>query len=205
MDKRILVQPYSRVLFRNTKEQASNAHRNVDASQNNSRSERNQTEYLHWTVPITQRSGKRRLPFGDRQQVSGCWERLEGWVMRAGGDSGRDWDRWTCIVFTVAMVSQVHTRVTLSDCTLVVCGFVAHKIHLNKPFKNWGELYVAAILSFMDSGSHDIFFLTLILKKVLWHFPPSLFCKTGQRDLRNGISYSVIFHVYRIPSGICLE
>ena len=67
----------------------------------------------------------------------------------------------------MAMVSQVHTHVKLSDCTLFVCGFIAHKIHLNKLFKKWGELYVAAVFSFMDSGSHDIFFLTLILKKIL--------------------------------------
>lgn len=49
MDKRILVQPYGRVLFRNTKEQTNNTHNDMDTSQNNSRSERNQTSiYTVW-------------------------------------------------------------------------------------------------------------------------------------------------------------
>lgn len=128
------------------------------------------------TILQRQTAGQRLLGKGaegiGRGWRAGWWGEDCGWWRCRSGFTGATW-------------------VKLPDCTFIH-RFIAYKTHLNKMFRGGRKSYLAAIFSFMDSGSHDIFLLVY-------------FWKNGQRFLRNNISDSFIFHVHIIPFGICLK
>lgn len=139
MDKHILVQPYIlKVLFRNTKEQTNDTLNNMDKSQNNSRSERNQSIYTvwFWLHSVLENAGHpsvtdSRSATAGRGWRGGWWGQVE--TLGVTGIGGRElsspW-RWfhrctrmlSCQIVHLLYVGLLHIKYTQQTVQKVFVG-----------------------------------------------------------------------------------